>query len=325
MVPRHDLSPTLQVLALLLPLNLAALTFMGERGVLTRMGNLRLGLILAQAAVVTGMAVTGSPPTGTFLGFEFLPERLTAGRSLADLALVAFATAFICAAVRLALRPDPVTRGLLWALPATFLAIDTAVGGEPPILYLAAASLMLIISVVESSFAMAYRDGLTGLPSRRAFNEEILKLGGRYTIAMVDIDHFKRCNDRYGHDVGDQVLRMVATRLDSVSGGGKPFRYGGEEFALLFPGKDRAECVSHLERLREVIKDTTFTLREPGRPRRKPKKPRPARSPARTIKVTVSIGVAERSPRHSEPEEVIKAADKALYRAKKEGRDRVVA
>jgi diguanylate cyclase (GGDEF)-like protein len=142
---------------------------------------------------------------------------------------------------------------------------------------------------------------------------------------MVDIDHFKRCNDRYGHDVGDQVLRMVAGRLGSVSGGGKAFRYGGEEFAILFPGKNRAECIPHLEKLRETIRDTSFTLREADRPRRKPKTPRAARTPARTIRVTVSIGAADRSTRHPEPEEVIKAADRALYRAKKAGRDRVVA
>jgi diguanylate cyclase (GGDEF)-like protein len=324
-LPLMEFSPALRAVGLLLPLNLAVLAFLGERGVLTRMGTLRVGLILVQGVFVIGLASAEPSWAGSFFGYQFLPERFTALMAIADIVVVCFAAAITLTIIRLALRPDPVTRGLLWALPAAALAFDTAARGEPPTLYLAAAVLMLIISVVESSFAMAYRDGLTGLPARRAFNEEILKLGGRYTIAMVDIDHFKRCNDRHGHDVGDQVLRMVAGRLGSVSGGGKAFRYGGEEFAILFPGKDRAECIPHLERLREAVRDTSFTLREADRPRRKPKKPRTARVPARTITVTVSIGAAERSPRHPEPEEVIKAADRALYRAKKAGRNRVVA
>lgn len=315
----------LQLLGVLLPLNLAGLAWLGERGVLTRLGALRLGMILVQAAAGAVVVLSDPASLGTLLSRPLLPERFATWTALGDPALLAFALGFGLAGLRQVLRPDPVTRGLLWSLPATLLALDAGASGEEPAVYLAVGTAVLIVSVVESSFAMAFRDGLTGLPSRRAFNEEILGLGGRYTIALVDVDHFKRCNDRYGHDVGDQVLRMVAARLAEVSGGGRAFRYGGEEFALLFPGKERWECVPHLERLREAIKATTFTLRGPDRPRRKPKKPRQTRAPARTIGVTVSIGVAERSARHPDPESVIKAADQALYRAKREGRNRVIA
>jgi diguanylate cyclase (GGDEF)-like protein len=318
-------SPVLLLLGLLIPLDLAVLAWLGERGVFTRLGALRLGVVLAQAAALAAVVFSDSASVVAALSRPLLPARLTAWSTLADPALLAFALSFGLAALRLVLRPDPVTRGLLWSLPALLLALDAGAWGEATTAYLAAVPVILIVSVVESSFAMAYRDGLTGLPSRRAFNEEIMKVGGRYTIAMVDIDHFKRCNDRHGHDVGDQVLRMVAARLSEVSGGGKAFRYGGEEFAILFPGKERAECIHHLERLREGVKGTAFAIRGSDRPRRKPKTPRAARPPARTIAVTVSIGVAERSARHPEPEAVIKAADQALYRAKKEGRNRVVA
>lgn len=317
--------PVLQLVALLLPLNLAGLAWLGERGILTRMGAIRLGATVAQAAVGAVVVFRDSAPLGALLARPFFPESLSAWTSLGDPVLLGFILAFGLTTLRLVLHPDPVSRGLLWSLPATFLALDAGAAGEGPEVYLAAGIAVLVVSVVESSFAMAYRDGLTGLPSRRAFNEEILKLGGRYTIALVDIDHFKRCNDKYGHDVGDQVLRMVAARLAEVSGGGKAFRYGGEEFAILFPGKERAECIAQLERLRERIKGTAFAIRGADRPRRKPNSPRTSRAPARTIAVTVSIGVAERSARHSEPEAVIKAADQALYRAKKEGRNRVLA
>jgi GGDEF domain-containing protein len=319
------LSPAFLALAFLLPLNLGALTLLGERGVLSRVGRLRLGVILVQALAVAGVAHSEPGAIGELLAFRLLPAGLTSWTAVADTVLLAFGATFVLAAVRLGLRPDPVSRGLLWALPAIFLALDEAARGESPTRALATGALVLVVSVVESSFAMAYRDGLTGLPSRRAFNEELLKLGGRYCIAMVDIDHFKRCNDRHGHDVGDQVLRMVATRLEAVSGGGRAFRYGGEEFAIIFPGASQADCLPHLEDIRKVIKATDFTLRAAGRPRQKPQTQRSGRAPTKKITVSVSIGVAERTPRHETPEAVIKAADKALYRAKKEGRNRVVA
>src|SRR3989441_12352087 len=89
---------------------------------------------------------------------------------------------------------------------------------------------------------------------------------------MVDVDHFKQLNDRHGHDVGDQVLKMIASRLAGVSGGGQAFRYGGEEFAVLFPGKTAEECVSDLEALRQTVEEAHFILRSKIRARRRPEK-----------------------------------------------------
>lgn len=315
----------LQATALLLPLNLALLAFLDERGVLTPRGLLRLGVIGGQVVLVAALVIVEPAPIVALLESRLTPLGLVERVGLSEPALLATMVAFAAAQIRLWFRPDPVTRGVTWMIPSTFLALAAAAGGGSAIPYLSVATLMIAISILEASFAMAYRDGLTGLPSRRAFNEELLRLGSRYTIAMVDVDHFKRCNDRYGHDVGDQVLRMVATRLGEVGGGGRAFRYGGEEFAILFPGKELAECKPHLEGVREKIKATTFTLRAPDRPRRKPKEPRAAKRPTRTISVTVSIGAAERTERLAEPDAVIKAADRALYRAKRGGRDRVVA
>src|SRR2546426_9194380 len=100
---------------------------------------------------------------------------------------------------------------------------------------------------------MAYEDTLTGLPARRALNEALLRLGGQYSVAMIDVDHFKRINDRHGHDVGDQVLKMIAAKLAQVSGGGKAYRYGGEEFAVIFPGRKAEECLADVEALRGVV------------------------------------------------------------------------
>jgi GGDEF domain-containing protein len=119
-----------------------------------------------------------------------------------------------------------------------------------------------------------------------------------------------------------------------VSGGGRAFRYGGEEFAILFPGKGVAECLPELENVRRSVEHAKFTLRRRLRPRRKPSAKNGAATgggaagagggPSRQqIAVTVSIGAAEPNGRQKTPDEVIQAADRALYRAKDAGRNRV--
>src|SRR5438270_12939913 len=113
---------------------------------------------------------------------------------------------------------------------------------------------------------MAYLDELTQLPSRRSLNEALLKLGETYSIAMLDVDHFKKFNDSYGHESGDQALRLVASRLARIAGGGKAYRYGGEEFAVVFPGKPAEDVFIYLDRMRKIIEQSTFTVR--GKDRR---------------------------------------------------------
>jgi diguanylate cyclase (GGDEF)-like protein len=151
-------------------------------------------------------------------------------------------------------------------------------------------------------------------------NEILSKLGRRYTVAMIDIDFFKKLNDHYGHDVGDQVLRMIASKLENATDRGKAYRYGGEEFVVIFPGKSMDEVIPHLEGLRKAVKSSDFIVREGERRLKKPKTTKRSRD---KTTVTISIGVAERDERNSTPQQVVKAADKALYRAKKKGRNRV--
>ena len=98
-------------------------------------------------------------------------------------------------------------------------------------------------------------------PGAPCFNDALLRLEEPYAVAVVDIDHFKNFNDTYGHETGDQVLRMVAAKLASVTGGGRAYRVGGEEFSILFPGKSVKEAAPHLELLRSVIEVATFRVR----------------------------------------------------------------
>jgi GGDEF domain-containing protein len=170
---------------------------------------------------------------------------------------------------------------------------------------------------------MAFRDELTGLPGRRALNERLQRLGRQYVLAMADVDHFKRFNDTHGHDVGDQVLKMVASRLRKIGGGGRAYRYGGEEFTLVFPGRSVEECLPHLEAVRQSVESYALQLRDASSRPKDDRLGRAARGKVSTsqVSVTISIGVAERQGEQRTPDEVIKAADQALYGAKKAGRN----
>ena len=113
------------------------------------------------------------------------------------------------------------------------------------------------------------------------------------------------------------------SKIEGVSGGGKAFRYGGEEFTVIFSGKSVDEAIPYLERLRKTVETSKFTLRGRKRPRKKPTKQKPKSSARKNLSVTISIGAAEREERTSKPDQVLKAADKALYRAKKAGRNQI--
>jgi diguanylate cyclase (GGDEF)-like protein len=255
--------------------------------------------------------------------------------------IVAFAAAAIILLIRFLLFHKPVESGLLWALAASLLALHFGGAGRVASAYFATAAFILAVSMVETSYLLAYHDELTTLPSRRAFHDALLRLETPYSIAMFDIDHFKRCNDTYGHDTGDQVLRLVASRLARITGGGQAYRCGGEEFAIIFPGKTIKDVLDHLEQLRASIEASSFRMR--GGDRRQVERGadrRNARSAGRgraghairqlarvtepnELSVTASIGVASSDRENSSPEEVLQAADKALYRAKAGGRNRI--
>ena len=185
------------------------------------------------------------------------------------------------------------------------------------------ATLPSLASVIEHSFRLAYIDELTEIPGRRALVESMQDPSQVFTLAMLDVDHFKKFNDTHGHEVGDHVLRMVAARLSTVGVGGTAYRYGGEEFTVVFPGKTSDEVGPELERLRALVEASPLVLRGADRPKKKPKNPKRSRKKNQpSVSVTISIGCATRR-REEHWEKVMKRADQALYQAKEEGRNRV--
>lgn len=307
----------------LLPLNLLVLSLMKERGFLTPRGISRFVLILIQPFIV---GIVAGPDPARFVSFleqDYVSWNFITSISIPQIGLAAFSVSLIIIAIRFFQTRNVKESGFFWALLAIFIALSVSRQTGLMAFHLGTASFILLVSVIEISHAMAFRDELTGLPARRALKEDLLKLPGDYCLAMLDIDHFKNFNDRHGHDVGDQVLRMVAVKLAGVTGGGKAFRYGGEEFTVIFPGRHADDAISHLEDLRREVASSGFVIRSGRRPRRKPKKLKSRKSPTKRVSVTISIGAAWPGSRNISPDAVLKAADKALYRAKKQGRNRV--
>ena len=331
-----------EAICLLVPLNFIVTPLLRERGLGIPAITPRVLLLFLESVFVAVICRPGEKTSPAFLHAALLDRSWFHWTKIPQLALLAFAAAFVVLLARLLLYHKPLESGLLWALAATILSLQTNAVDRIGVAYWATAGLVLLASIIENTYVLAYHDELTSLPARRAFNEALLRLETPYAIAVVDIDHFKSFNDTYGHDTGDQVLSMVAARLARVTGGGQAFRVGGEEFSIFFRGKSMKEVVPHLDSLRIAIEEAKFrvrstperrsNLRDGGR-RKEDKKAtearsRGARKPATQpsldeLSVTVSIGVAEPTPKAHEVEQVIQAADKALYRAKKAGRNRV--
>lgn len=327
----------LQSVAVLVPLNFVLIALMHERG-FTISSTAPIGLLLFVESVIV-LVLSGSGA-----GAASLPSRAhhaVTTVSLPGYALLVFTAAAILLLARFLFSRNPIDSALLWSLAAFFLSLRFAGTPRISMTYSATAACILAASIIENSYLLAYHDELTTLPSRRAFNDALARLRQPYSIAVVDIDHFKRFNDTYGHDTGDQVLRLVAASLSRVTGGGQAYRCGGEEFAILFPGKTTTEVESHLEQLRATIEASEFRRRS-GERRQVPRGPdrRNERTRGRSRKgdairqlaaekspaplsVTVSIGVANCVKENSYPDAVLQAADKALYRAKENGRNRV--
>ena len=324
-----------RIVSVLVPINFVLIAVMHERGFTMESISPVVLLLFVESVVVFVFSRISDPSPAAHV------RHAAATMQFQGYALIILAAAGAFLAGRFLYTRKPVDSALLWSLLAFFLSLRFTGNARISIVYAATAACILATSIIENSYLLAYHDELTTLPSRRAFKEAMLRLQDPYSIAVVDIDHFKKFNDTYGHDTGDQVLRLVASNLARVTGGGQAYRCGGEEFNILFPGKSTAEVVEHLERLRENIQTSEFRMRGNDR-RQAPRGPdrRNEKNKGRTAKghvirelaqdksptmlsVTVSIGVATSSRQNADPDLVLKAADKALYRAKANGRNRV--
>jgi diguanylate cyclase (GGDEF)-like protein/PAS domain S-box-containing protein len=206
---------------------------------------------------------------------------------------------------------------LVW-MEVSARMIEDAETGQPKEMILVARDLTERKKLEDQLFAMAMTDGLTGLSNRRAFEAElerqwtrVLEEGSQVSLVLLDIDHFKKFNDEYGHIAGDDCLRVVGAAVKSaVRSGDVVARYGGEEIAIILPATTPAEAVIVAEAVRNAIAGQNIPH---------------AGNPEGDSKVTASLGVATALSRAGGairmPESLVLSADKALYMAKSEGRN----
>jgi diguanylate cyclase (GGDEF)-like protein len=242
--------------ALLIPLNFIVFAQMRERGLTIAGIAPRFGLLFLESVV---FAVLCRPENS----FEYGSVNPLHSRAfpIPLWILLSFVAAIAVFVYRFVQTRKPIEPGFAWSVASVLLWLQFAPVGKMADAYVATAALILAASLIETSYVLAYHDELTGIRGRRAFNESLLSLDQQYAIAIVDIDHFKKFNDTYGHDVGDQVLCMVAKRLSDVGGDGQAFRCGGEEFAIVFRNTSAKEAFEHLDSLRQVIERSTFQVR----------------------------------------------------------------
>ena len=322
----------------LVPANVLVALLRPERGVNYHGHHRWLFVFVAEVLLAGWVAASGRSQLSGTAWQDMLEHWLLRSPPTPLLGRLLFAVA-IAAAIWLAWAPayskkggtvSPLAVGMAGALVAFFIACEWVRSQAVFGVFAAAAGAILVVAMLQESHRLAFNDELTGLPGRRALQEAMAGLGPRYTLAMADVDHFKSFNDTHGHDIGDQVLKLVAARLAEVGGGGRAFRYGGEEFTVLFADLPLAEAFPHLEAIRASVAGYQMAVRGEDRPKEKEKGEK-LRGPGdedsvpavKLLSVTISIGGAEPPAEGATPTEVLRAADEALYRAKRGGRNLV--
>ena len=215
-------------LCLVLPLDVFVFAFIPERGVFSRYGGLWFGLLAGETLALWALTAFPSLLLAHALQVQFTHLSILAHSDVTQPALLIIGIGLLWFNDQLLRRHDAESAAFFLAMVCVLPVLHGTELARSA-LFLGAAGLGFGYAVIQGSWSMAYLDELTGLPGRRPLEEQMRQLGGRYAIAMVDVDHFKHFNDRYGHDVGDQVLRFVASRLQRTGLGGQtlPLRRRG--------------------------------------------------------------------------------------------------
>ncbi len=321
---------TLMLASVMLPVLAAVFYRLGERGLFTSHGATRLLATLMATGFLFALPLFGGFQVGVTTSISRSFHTVAGWWRVPGVGLLSL---LVC--VPFLMFPRKGESPLLGPLLAVALLFLTAMLNFQSSLWQAAqrqtalllfgtlGAVALIAAVLEGVWRHMNVDELTELPGRRSFRHHLRCLGGDYTMAIVDIDHFKRINDTHGHPVGDQILKFLAAELSRLAAG-RTYRYGGEEFAIVYEGADYEQVLNNLDDLRNTVSKKAFALRSPDRPDEKPRRGVPvAAQAAESLFLTVSVGAARAGAHYATPQETLEAADQALYRAKEQGRNRV--
>ncbi len=297
---------------LLIPLNTLFFANTQEKGILSTAGKFKMILLALQGGLVIYCLLFQETWLSVLKAHALFPIEVQRNLAPDDLVAALFILCLVIFILRDFFKRDSNQSVQFFSLATLFMAFLKPNDVLWYSLFLSGSGLYHLLTLIKKSYTMAYLDDLTGIPGRRALNEDLQKLSGLFTLAMVDIDHFKQFNDKNGHDIGDEALRHVARSIKRALRGGRVYRFGGEEFTIIYPGKDTAHALINLEEIRRRIEtEPLISSNVSGKS-----------SGNKKLPLTISLGLAESSV-DSRPSEVLKLSDQALYRAKEKGRNQV--
>jgi GGDEF domain-containing protein len=304
---------TAVAVAVLLPLNLAVIAWLGQEIPLAGRGAALFGIAFLQAGVVALLHQPALASLTASLEQPLVEADLKIWTAISQIAVLAFVMALGLALVRfLAGGRHPIAVGAVWALVASFLALDELGSGGPARIHFAAAGLLLIVGASRERRRGSHVDDVTGLPARLELNKALQLLGGRYTLARIEIDDFSGFRETHGAETARRMLRLVATALTKVGGRGRAFYLGEQTFAVVFQRLPQQTATGHLDAVKRVIEASTLEVAVPE-PKRPGKPTRPGTAKL-TVSVTISVGVAESDGDGADPHKVLRAAEHALDR-----------
>jgi GGDEF domain-containing protein len=307
------------ITAFLVPLNLLAFSILKEDSLSTLRGLTRVILVLVQPFLVLWLCLPDQHDLASSFTREYIPALYMDWTPIPQPALFAFVIALLLHVIRFALHRDPLEGGAIWALCAIFVAYHTSRYGWQPTNFFMAAGLILFVTLLQSFYQRTYRDELTGIPGRLAYDEAIAQLGKRFSVAVISIDQLTQYANTHGKPVSEQILKLVAPRVQSACSDGQVFRTTGEDLTVLFPGKSTIETLGALETVRKTIGAISLFLRGPDRVWEKQRETQKTGSRDQGLPVTLSIGVAEKAVDSATLTLVLKSAYRGLYDAKGAG------
>jgi len=307
------------VAAFLLPLNVLALSLVKEDARSQLRAALSVFLILAQPFLILWLCRPEQQELVAAFQANYFPWIAMTWTQLPSPALLMFAVAAGMILVRFAVQGDPMDGGAFWGLATVFLAYHGAQFGWRPTNFFSAAGLILLVTLIQSSYQRTYRDELTGILGRLAYEETRAQLGKRYAIAVLSFDQLKSYANIHGKSATEQILKLIAPNVAAACQGGRVFRVSGEELTLVFPGYTAMEALVPLDNVRKAVERTCLLLRGRDRVWENTDGSGRVGKKDQELPLTASLGVADKSTEETDVSSVVKAAYRALYDAKSAG------
>lgn len=306
-------------LSICIPLVFIFIGLQDEKGIYNKSGLAKF--VLSLFVLLVSYQLSQSVLILTALLQPILTFKIPFFKQVNDASLILFFATLFLFIVKLIVKKDLKDLTLIIAFILSMIPFVFSFPPHETPWFLALSAGSMGVMLVREAYKMAFIDALTQIPSRRALEEYAAGLTPPFSICMVDIDYFKKFNDTYGHDIGDEVLKYVAKELKNVKGGGKAFRYGGEEFTIIFANKFNHQARKYLEDVRISIHKKKFIIRDKNRSQSgEYNRNKTSFKNNEEAKLSVSMGVCDTGDA-SHVYDMLILADKALYKAKESGRN----